>query len=433
MDITPIAKKVRFHINSGGKDCFSLKDLIDHFCLKDINNLIANGRLKEWLISLNDDTAKYIALKLTDNISDADMISLLFPKQSDDTDFTYLLKLEKASQDLFDTIFKQKYKYDKDIAIYGIKNNLIEIDLTASNDTPQKEGIYYLTKQDVKSLWNIENIENLSDYEIYLRIFPKKETETDLDYFLRFENNDKIFTTILLATYRNNIQIAEWGLKNNRIRISDSDKQNEEDGIFYLSEAEVNFLINSNPEKAELLKNYIDIYGNYKSNLTAIKAEVNKLLANPITEFYEIEKIQDKFGKWIINQRFYTENQKKYEQLVTFIENTFQMLYHYRRDKNDLGWSCHIGKYRQNNSPDYELCFLGLCDIFRSQRVSKDLLEESKDFPVSKFILDDWDNRKGGEITIYDVPFKLNGTTNEFKNFLKEYLNFTIDYLIKND
>ncbi|MGM9870433.1 MAG: hypothetical protein ACI31E_01395 [Muribaculaceae bacterium] len=75
MNISPIARRVKIRITSGGSSHSDLDSLLRRFCLTDLEPLIADGRLSRWLVQIGEsDKAKEIESFAENKFADAESI-----------------------------------------------------------------------------------------------------------------------------------------------------------------------------------------------------------------------------------------------------------------------------------------------------------------------------------------------------------------------
>lgn len=94
MNIIAKAKPVKFHIEFGGTDCFTLDDLLEHFNVQEVRKL--KKQLVEWLQRQpKNASALQIAQQLEQapaDSSDLELVQIFFPKGAGESNYQYLQK-----------------------------------------------------------------------------------------------------------------------------------------------------------------------------------------------------------------------------------------------------------------------------------------------------------------------------------------------------
>lgn len=388
MKIIVKAKPVKFHITSSEKDCFSLQDLYRYFNLADIKQLIMDDKMSDWLRSLKTDEANRIAGELdtwqkssAEDAGDVALVQIFFPKEPGESNYAYLLR--HKSTNLYDVMWPILYKSDIEIAIHCIENDLVKLSAEISADG-QPATAYYLTKTDIESLRKstADNQQRAKLYFLYG------------NFLLKFRQSFDMGKSLIS-------QAAEWGFESAKA---------------YLNSQEFATLKQS------------------RNILNTIREKINRGID---TEFFDSSAVKSfifEFSTWADQ----TEDRNEYNELIYFIQQIFQIVLTYSKSKETAIHSAlkHLEASKSSSAPDYEKCFWGiLCLICYNEgkRESKSLFQQSATFPVSEYILKNWEHVNTNKFEYENMKLEYWDPVKKFADFVKSYTNYTINYLIKNE
>ena len=379
MNIIAKAKPVKFHIEFGGTDCFTLDDLLEHFNVQEVRKL--KKQLVAWL---QRQTKNASALQMAQQLeqapadsSDLELVRIFFPQGEGESNYQYLQKYCK-NKNMSDVICNAFYKEDAEIAIYGLENHLFNV-CTELPPTAPPEGKGYFTGNDLdafkeKPLGN--NVAFL--YAKYLCQNPH--------------------------TYRNGKSL----LKNLAEGLEYPEAQD------YLNSDEFKKLDSVAPE------------------LQYIRAQIEA-----IQDSLSVKDFLIHLGTLSDKNTFKSEKAVK---LVDFIMKVGYSIEKYKKNKTDA--IVHVFNDIEaagiDNIADYAQCFYGLMVLLYTtlgKRGSRKYFEASKNFPISQYVLQEWKHIRvdyfeyktaNGEIRL-----GYNDSPENFALFIKNYIIFTIDYLEK--
>lgn len=388
MKIIAKAKPVKFHITSSKKDCFSLQDLYRYFNLADIKQLIMDDKMSDWLRSLKTDEANRIAGELdswqkssAEDAGDVALVQIFFPKEPGESNYAYLLR--HKSTNLYDVMWPILYKSDIEIAIHCIENDLVKLSAEISADG-QPATAYYLTKTDIESLEkSTADNQQLAKLSFLYGNFLLK--------FRQFFDMGKSLIS----------QAAEWGFESAKA---------------YLNSQEFATLKQS------------------RNILNTIREKINRGIDTEFFDYSAIKSFILKFSNWADQ----TEDCKEYSELVDFIIRIFNTLMLYSRNKSDAFsvTNKYLEKRMSLSAPDYEKCFWGIYMLLyhkTGKLKSKWLFKQSETFPVSEYILENWENISTAYFEYENMTLEYDCPAKELASFMKSYTNYTINYLIKNE
>ena len=313
MKILARAKKVRFHVASGGKDCFSLEDLKAHFNLADVKKLIRQDTLVGWLQSFQEEEAARVIKELKQqgtDISENAVLQIFFPKMPDETDYDYLLR--NQHRNIYDTLWHALYQTDIKIAIHCLQNHLLHPCMEIPAD--RQPDTYYFTKANMDAFYestqNDDNDQQLAEL-----------------YF--------VYGKSLLKTGRHREEGKDFIQKASQLGYQKADE--------YAHSNEYAALCRNNQIILDHIRNkfnsHIDLAG---------KSFDYKHIKNFITEF--------------ANWADHTEGCNQYPGLVDFIIRVCDTLLKYNRNKDDTFWEIdgYLQRKRPFAAPNYEQCFWGI-------------------------------------------------------------------------
>lgn len=386
MKIIAKAKPVKFHITSSKKDCFSLQDLYRYFNLADIKQLIMDDKMSDWLRSLKTDEANRIAGELdtwqkssAEDAGDVALVQIFFPKEPGESNYAYLLR--HKSTNLYDVMWPILYKSDIEIAIHCIENDLVKLSAEISADG-QPATAYYLTKTDIESLEK-----STADKQQLAKL-----SFLYGNFLLKFRQSFDMGKSLIS-------QAAEWGFESAKA---------------YLNSQEFATLKQS------------------RNILNTIREKINRGIDTEFCDYSAVKSFILKFSNWADQ----TEACKEYSELVDFIIQIFNTLMLYSRNKS--GAFSVTDKYLEKrmslSAPDYEKCFWGICMLLYPGKLkSKWLFKQSETFPVSEYILENWENISTAYFEYENMTLEYDCPAKELASFMKSYTNYTINYLIKNE
>lgn len=379
MNIIAKAKPVKFHIEFGGTDCFTLDDLLEHFNVQEVRKL--KKPLVEWLQrQTKNASALQIAQQLEQapaDISDLELVRIFFPQGKGESNYQYLQKYCK-NKNVSDVICNAFYKKDAEIAIYGLENHLFNV-CTELPPTAPPEGKGYFTGN-------------------------------DLDAFIKDPLRNKV--VFLYAKYLcQNPQTYQNGKSWLKGLATGQEYPEAQD---YLNSAEFKKLDLVDPD------------------LQYIRAQIEA-----IQDSLSVKDFLVHFGTWADTNCFMSE---KADKLVNFIMDVGYFIERYKKNKrNTIQGICNrIEEAGIDNSADYVQCFYGLlvllCQDYGKSK-SRKYFEASQNFPISQYVLQEWKHIRtdyfacktaNGEIRLeyWDSP-------ENYTLFIKNYIIFTIDYLEK--
>ena len=380
MNIIAKAKPVKFHIEFGGTDCFTLDDLLEHFNVQEVRKL--KKQLVEWL---QRQTKNASALQMAQQLeqapadaSDLELVRIFFPQGEGESNYQYLQKYCK-NKNVSDVICNAFYKEDAEIAIYGLENHLFNV-CTELPPTAPPEGKGYFTGTDLKAF--IEN--PLGNKVVFL-------------YAKYLRQNPH--------TYRNGTSLLK----------------NLAEGLEY---PEAQDYLNSDEFKK------LDIVD---PDLQYIRAQI-EAIQDPLS----VEDFLTDLRTWANTNCFMS---KKAGKLVDFIMKVGYSIKRYKKKPMNtiLGICNDIEAAGIDNFADYVQCFYGIMVLLYKNDVeskSRKCLEASLNFPISQYVLQNSEhiNSKGAfeyKTEYGEIRLEMFDSQENYALFIKNYIIFTIDYLEK--
>ena len=379
MNIIAKAKPVKFHIEFGGTDCFTLDDLLEHFNVQEVRKL--KKQLVEWLQRQpKNASALQIAQQLEQapaDASDLELVQIFFPQGEGESNYQYLQKYCK-NKNVFDVIFYAFYKEDAEIAIYGLENHLFNV-CTELPPTAPPEGKGYFTG-------------------------------TDLQMLAKGPQGDKV--AFLYAKYLcqnpHTYQNGKSLLKNLAEGLECPEAQD------YLNSDEFKKLDIVDPDPQY------------------IRAQIEA-----IQDSLSLKDFLVHFGTWADTNCFMS---KKTGKLVDFIMKVGYSIERYKKNKTDtiLHICNDIEEAGIDNIADYAQCFYGILVLFYKnygKSKSRNYFEASKNFPISQYVLQNWKHISTDYFAYKTangkIRLKVFDSPENYALFIKNYIIFTIDYLEK--
>lgn len=379
MNIIAKAKPVKFHIEFGGTDCFTLDDLLEHFNVQEVRKL--KKQLVEWL---QRQTKNASALQMAQQLeqapadaSDLELVRIFFPQGEGESNYQYLQKYCK-NKNVSDVICNTFYKQDAEIAIYGLENHLFNV-CTELPPTAPPEGKGYFTGNDLKA----------------------------------FEKNPLGNKVVFLY--------AKCLCQNpHTCRNGKSLLKNLAEG---LKCPEAQDYLNSDEFKK------LDIVD---PDLQYIRAQI-EAIQDPLS----VEDFLTDLRTWANTNCFMS---KKAGKLVDFIMDVGYSRERYKKNKTDtMIHICNdIEESGIDNIADYAQCFYGILVLFyknAGRSKSRKYFEASKNFPISQYVLQNWKHISTDYFAYKtangEIRLKVCDSTKNYTRFIKNYIIFTIDYLEK--
>lgn len=382
MNIIAKAKPVKFHIEFGGTDCFTLDDLLEHFNVQDARKL--KKPLVEWLQrQTKNASALQIAQRFEQapaDISDLELVQKFFPQGEGESNYQYLQKYCK-NKNVSDVICNAFYKKDAEVAIYGLENHLFNV-CTELPPTAPPEGKGYFT-------------------------------ETDLNAF----KNDPLRNKVVFL-------YAKYLCQNPHTY------QNGKSWLKELAEGQ------ECPEAQDYLNS--DEFKKLDS-LSALLQYMREKI-NAIQEsFVSFNYFLNDLCKWARENTFMSAEVRH---LLSFISIACLFLRAYEDNKNTArNIICEDAKRDIKDSiadTDYAQCFYGILVLLYYKKgsggkdASRKYFEASKNFPISKlFILQYWNTISSMSFEYGKIRLEYWDSPENFALFIKNYIIFTIDYLEK--
>lgn len=379
MNIIAKAKPVKFHIEFGGADCFTLDDLREHFNVQDARKL--KKQLVEWLQrQTKNASALQIAQRFEQapaDLSDLQLVQIFFPQGEEESNYQYLQKYCK-NKNVSDVICNAFYKQDAEIAIYGLENHLFNV-CTELPPTAPPEGKGYFTGKDLQML--------------------AKDPQGDKVAFL--------YAKCLCQnqhTYQNGKSLLKDLAKTSKCPEAQD----------YLNSDEFKRLDLADPD------------------LQYIRAQIEAIQAS-----LSIKDFLVHFGRWTDSNCFMS---KKAGKLADFIMDVCCSIERYKKKKTDtIVDICNdIEEAGIDNIADYAQCFYGLLVLlYRNNGKSKSrkYFEASQNFPISQYVLQVWKlistDYFACQTEYGEIRLKMCDSPENYTLFIKNYIIFTIDYLDK--
>lgn len=378
MNIIAKAKPVKFHIEFGGTDCFTLDDLLEHFNVQEVRKL--KKQLVEWLQrQTKNASALQIAQQLEQapaDASDLELVQIFFPQGEGESNYQYLQKYCK-NKNVFDVIFYAFYKEDAEIAIYGLENHLFNVcEKLPPTAPPEGEGYF---------------------------------TGTDLSAFRENPLGNKV--VFLYAKYlcqNPQTYLNGTSLLKNLAEVLECPEAQD-----YLNSDEFKKL----------------------DSLSAVLQYIREKI-NAIQDSLSVKDFLTDLRTWAEKNSM----GEKAVKLVGFIMKVGSSIERYKKNKMDTVLPiCNYAQgARIEDFADYAQCFYGLLVLLYTnggKSESRKYFEASKNFPISKCVLQNWKHisadyfaykTANGEIRLeyWDSP-------KNYMRFIKNYIIFTIDYLEK--
>lgn len=382
MNIIAKAKPVKFHIEFGGTDCFTLDDLLEHFNVQEVRKL--KKQLVEWL---QRQTKNAFALQIAQQLeqapadaSDLELVQKFFPQGEGESNYQYLQKYCK-NKNVSDVICNAFYKEDAEIAIYGLENHLFNV-CTELPPTAPPKGEGYFTANDLNAF--IENSLGNKVAFLYAKYLCQNP-----------------------QTFRNGKSL----LKNLAEGLECPEAQD------YLNSDEF--------KKLDSLS----------AVLQYMREKINAIQESFVSFNYFLNDLR----KWVGENTFMSA---EVSHLLNFISNAGLFLRAYADNKNraqDI--ICDDVKRDIKDSDadtDYAQCFYGILVLLYSKKgrgrkkASLKYFEASKNFPISKlFILPHWETISSGYFEYGKIKLEYWDSPENVALFIKNYIIFTIDYLEK--
>lgn len=379
MNIIAKAKPVKFHIEFGGTDCFTLDDLLEHFNVQEARKL--KKPLVEWLQrQTKNASALQIAQRFEQapaDISDLELVQKFFPQGEGESNYQYLQKYCK-NKNVSDVICNAFYKKDAEVAIYGLENHLFNV-CTELPPTAPPEGEGYFTGN-------------------------------DLDEFTDNSLGNKVAFLYAKCLCQN-----PHTYQNGKSLLKDLATGQE------CPEAQ-DYLNSDEFKKLDLVD----------PDLQYIRAQIEA-----IQDSLSVKDFLMHFGTWADTNCFMS---KKAGKLADFIMDVGYSIERYKKNKTDA--IVHVFNDIEaagiDNIADYAQCFYGLMVLLYTtlgKRGSRKYFEASKNFPISQYVLQEWKHIRvdyfeyktaNGEIRL-----GYNDSPKNYTLFIKNYIIFTIDYLEK--
>lgn len=382
MNIIAKAKPVKFHIEFGGTDCFTLDDLLEHFNVQEVRKL--KKQLVEWL---QRQTKNASALQMAQQLeqapadaSDLELVRIFFPKGTGESNYQYLQKYCK-NKNVSDVICNAFYKKDAEIAIYGLANHLFNV-CTELPPTAPPEGEGYFTANDLNAF--IENSLGNKVAFLYAKYLCQNP-----------------------QTFRNGKSL----LKNLAEGLECPEAQD------YLNSDEF--------KKLDSLS----------AVLQYMREKINAIQESFVSFNYFLNDLR----KWVGENTFMSA---EVSHLLNFISNAGLFLRAYADNKNRVqDIICDDVKRDIKDSDadtDYAQCFYGILVLLYykkgrgGKKASLKYFEASKNFPISKlFILPHWETISSGYFEYGKIKLEYWDSPENVALFIKNYIIFTIDYLEK--
>lgn len=382
MNIIAKAKPVKFHIEFGGTDCFTLDDLLEHFNVQEVRKL--KKPLVEWL---QRQTKNAFALQIAQQLeqapadaSDLELVQKFFPQGEGESNYQYLQKYCK-NKNVFDVIFYAFYKEDAEIAIYGLENHLFNV-CEKLPPTAPPEGEGYFTGNDLKAFEKNPLGNKVAFlYAKYLCQNPRtyqygKSLLKDLAEGLEYPE-------------------AQDYLNSDEFKKLDSLSAL----LQYMKEK-----INAIQESFVSFNSFLNDLRKWARENTFMSAEVRHLLS-----------FISNAGLFL---RAYADNKKRAQDIICD---------DVKRDIKD-----------SNADTDYAQCFYGILVLLYYKKgiggkdASRKYFKASQNFPISKlYILPYWNTISSGYFEYGKIRLEYWDSPENFALFIKNYIIFTIDYLEK--
>lgn len=382
MNIIAKAKPVKFHIEFGGTDCFTLDDLLEHFNVQEVRKL--KKQLVEWL---QRQTKNASALQMAQQLeqapadaSDLELVRIFFPQGEGESNYQYLQKYCK-NKNVSDVICNTFYKQDAEIAIYGLENHLFNV-CTELPPTAPPEGKGYFTGNDLKA----------------------------------FEKNPLGNKVVFL--YAKCLCQNPHTCRNGKSLLKDlANGQDYPEAQDYLNSDEFKKL-----DSLSALLQYM-------------KEKINAIQESFVSFNYFLNDLR----KWARENTFMSAEVRH---LLNFISNACLFLRAYEDNKNKArDIICDDAKRDikdSNADTDYSQCFYGILVLLYYKKgsggkdASRKYFEASKNFPISKlFILQYWKTISSGYFEYGKIRLEYWDSKENVALFIKNYIIFTIDYLEK--
>ncbi len=379
MNIIAKAKPVKFHIEFGGTDCFTLDDLLEHFNVQDARKL--KKPLVEWLQrQTKNASALQIAQRFEQapaDISDLELVQIFFPKGTGESNYQYLQKYCK-NKNVSDVICNTFYKEDAEIAIYGLENHLFNV-CTELPPTAPPEGEGYFTG-------------------------------TDLQRLAAGSQGDKVAFLYAKCLCQN-----PHTCRNGKSLLKDlAEGQDYPEAQDYLNSDEFKKLDIVDPD------------------LQYIRAQIEA-----IQDSLSLKDFLVHFGTWTDTNCFMS---KKAGKLADFIMDVGYSIERYKKNKRDtiLHICNDIEESGIDNIADYAQCFYGILVLLyknNGKSKSRKYFEASQNFPISQCVLQAWKHVSTDcfacKTANGKIRLKVCDSTENYVLFIKNYIIFTIDYLEK--
>lgn len=379
MNIIAKAKPVKFHIEFGGTDCFTLDDLREHFNVQEARKL--KKQLVEWL---QRQTKNASALQMAQqfeqasaDLSDLQLVQIFFPQGEGESNYQYLQKYCK-NKNVSDVICNAFYKQDAEIAIYGLENHLFNV-CTKLPPTAPPEGKGYFAGKDLQMLAD-------------------------------GPQGDKV-VFLYVKCLCQNPRTYQYG----KSLLKDLAKGQEcPEAQDYLNSDEFKKLDSVDPD------------------LQYIRAQI-KAIQNSLS----VEDFLEDLRTWADTNCFMSEKAGK---LVDFIMEVGYSIERYKKNKTDtiLHICNDIEEFGIDNIADYAQCFYGiLVLLYKNDGKSKSrkYFEASKNFPISQYVLQGWKHISTDYFaykTAYgEIKLEILNSPKDYTLFIKKYIICTIDYLEK--
>lgn len=382
MNIIAKAKPVKFHIEFGGTDCFTLDDLLEHFNVQEVRKL--KKPLVEWLQRQTKNAfALQIAQQLEQapaDISDLELVQKFFPQGEGESNYQYLQKYCK-NKNVSDVICNAFYKKDAEIAIYGLENHLFNV-CTELPPTAPPEGKGYFTGNDLEAFIKNPLVNKVAF--LYAKCLCQNP-----------------------QTYQNGKSLLK--------DLAEGQKCPEAQD--YLNSDEFKKL----------------------DSLSAVLQYMREKINAIQEKFSSFNYFSNDLRKWVRKNTFMSA---EIDCLLAFISDACFILKEYEINKNrakDI--ICAYEKINRkdfNMVPDYAQCFYGILVLLYYKKesggkdASRKYFEASKNFPISKlFILQYWNTISSMSFEYGEIRLEYWDSPKNFALFIKNYIIFTIDYLEK--
>lgn len=380
MNIIAKAKPVKFHIEFGGTDCFTLDDLLEHFNVQEVRKL--KKQLVEWLQrQTKNASALQIAQQLEQapaDASDLELVQIFFPQGEGESNYQYLQKYCK-NKNVSDVICNAFYKEDAEIAIYGLENHLFNV-CEKLPPTAPPEGEGYFTGNDLKA----------------------------------FEKNPLGNKVVFLY--------AKYLCQNPQTYLNGTSLLKNLAEVLEYPEAQ-DYLNSDEFKKLDLVD----------PDLQYIRAQIEA-----IQDSLSLKDFLVHFGTWADTNCFMS---KKAGKLVDFIMKVGYSIKRYKKKPMNtiLGICNDIEEAGIDNFADYVQCFYGIMVLLYKNDVeskSRKCLEASLNFPISQYVLQHSEhiNSKGAfeyKTEYGEIRLEMFDSPENYALFIKNYIIFTIDYLEK--